>query len=135
MRQTKEKLLETTASARPVATKTAKAETKVAVSASIVADPGSPKASDDSSPRAAQVELPPPTGPPDTLADDLLVGAGAISQFLFGTAGRRRSVYHLSEKGVLPGFKWGGVLVARKSTLREFLAAREREALAGMPAE
>jgi hypothetical protein len=75
------------------------------------------------------------TGPPASPAEDLLIGASAISAFLYGTAKKRRAVYHLAEKGVLPGFKWGGVLVARKSTLLEFLATRERRALANIAAE
>jgi hypothetical protein len=72
---------------------------------------------------------------PDSPADDLLVGASKISMFLFGTVGKRRAVYHLAEKGVLPGFKWGGQLVARKSTLLTFIADRERTALANLAPE
>jgi hypothetical protein len=87
---------------------------------------------------AAQVRLPYKTGPPEqqlTLSADLLVGAGAIAKFLFGTNRRRRAVYHLFEQNALPGFKWGGQLCARRSTLLEFIRSRESDALTSLAAE
>ena len=45
--------------------------------------------------------LPDATGPP-ALADDLLYGAAAIAEFLFGSAEDRRRVYWLAESGQLP---------------------------------
>jgi hypothetical protein len=128
------KLLETTAPAPSISTEPeASAETETLASAG--GDLPRSEASAEPAPHAAQIKLPDKTGPPETLSDDLLIGAGAIARFLYGTVSKRRAVYHLAEKGVLPGFKWGGVLVARKSTLLKFLAAREREALASIAAE
>jgi hypothetical protein len=127
----KRKLLETTAPAPSISTEPeASAETET-----LGGDLPRSEASAEPAPHAAQIKLPDKTGPPETLSDDLLIGAGAIARFLYGTVSKRRAVYHLAEKGVLPGFKWGGVLVARKSTLLKFLAAREREALASIAAE
>jgi hypothetical protein len=74
----------------------------------------------------------PPTGPPAgiTLADDLLTGADAIGEFLFGEdPGARRKVYHLTgevkPEDRLPVFKMGAILCARKSTLLGWIADRE----------
>lgn len=127
----KRKLLETTAPAPSISTEPeASAESET-----LGGDLPRSEASAEPAPHAAQIKLPDKTGPPETLSDDLLIGAGAIARFLYGTVSKRRAVYHLAEKGVLPGFKWGGVLVARKSTLLKFLAAREREALASIATE
>ena len=54
--------------------------------------------------------------------EDLLKGPDEIGKFL----GRsRHSTYKLAEKGLIPSFKIGGILYARKSTLREFFAHME----------
>lgn len=68
--------------------------------------------------------LPDARGPP-TLADDLLVGAGAISQFMFGTTKERRRVYWLVETGQIPTFRLGTAICARKSTILRDVAQRE----------
>jgi hypothetical protein len=52
-----------------------------------------------------------------TLSDDLLRGAREISLFIFGTADERRKVYHLAEAGVLPTFKMGRIICARRSSI------------------
>ncbi len=62
----------------------------------------------------------------DAPSIDLLTGAAAIARFLFGDASKRRKVYRLSENPEWPFFKVGGELCARRSTLAEFLAAKER---------
>ena len=43
----------------------------------------------------------------DALADDLLFGAEAIAEFLFGDRKKRRRVYHLNSTGQLPLGKMG----------------------------
>jgi hypothetical protein len=80
---------------------------------------------------AKQVQLPDTTGPPEPpLSEDLLVGAGEISKFVYGTSRRRRAIYHLFEINALPtAFRWGGQLCARKSKLMEFIRKRENAAL------
>lgn len=67
------------------------------------------------------------TGP--TFSDDLLEGAEAISAFLYGDAGKRRKVYHLSSTSRLPTFKLGSLTCARKSKILEWVEAQERRAM------
>jgi hypothetical protein len=59
-------------------------------------------------------------------AEDLLDGADAISEFLYGTKKKRRKVYHLAQIGAIPTFKLGG-LCARKSALNAHLERLEKE--------
>jgi hypothetical protein len=69
----------------------------------------------------------------DSMADDLLDGASAIAEFLFGNKNQRRRVYHLNASRKLPLTRIGDKLVGRKSTLIQFLADGERAALATKP--
>jgi hypothetical protein len=59
------------------------------------------------------------------LADDILEGADAIAEFLFGSRSNRRKVYYLAECSKLPIFRLGSVLCARKSVLLEFISGQE----------
>lgn len=66
---------------------------------------------------------------PNALSDDLLEGAHAIAEFLFGTGDEvrnRRKIYHLVETSRLPVFRLGSVLCARKSVLLEFIGLQEK---------
>jgi hypothetical protein len=63
------------------------------------------------------------------IADDLIEGAAAIAVFLWGDASKKRRVYHCADTGQLPIFRIGEILHARRSTLREFIERREREAI------
>jgi hypothetical protein len=67
-----------------------------------------------------------------SLADDLLPGAAAIAEFLFGDRRKKRKVYHLQHQ--LPLFHMGATLCGRKSTLLSHMAEQERGAGAA-PAE
>lgn len=60
----------------------------------------------------------------EDLATDLLWGAGAIAQDLFGanTAPNRRRVYHLHEQGRLPTWKHGPTIVSKRSEIRKTFA-------------
>ena len=60
-------------------------------------------------------------------ASDLLRGASAIAGFMFGETDtrHRRVIYEWSEGGKIPTFKIGATICARKSTLREHVAALE----------
>ena len=60
------------------------------------------------------------------LAGDLLRGAEAIAEFLFGSRTERRKVYHLAEKSRLPVFRLGSVLCARKSVLLQWIGEQEK---------
>ena len=63
------------------------------------------------------------------LSDDLLFGADAIAEFLFGDRKKRRQVYHLVHGGQLPVFKLGATLCARKSRLLRWIDQEETRAL------
>jgi excisionase family DNA binding protein len=59
----------------------------------------------------------------DDLADDLLRGVEAISAF---TGLKKRTIYHLAERGRLPVFKMGArQWCARKSTLKRHIEILE----------
>jgi hypothetical protein len=64
---------------------------------------------------------------PCLLADDILRGAEAIAQELYGdkTPASRRKVYHVAENGKLPTFRLGAILCARKSKLLAWIIAQE----------
>jgi excisionase family DNA binding protein len=53
---------------------------------------------------------------------DLLMGADAIARFLGIT---RRQAYRLVYDGIMPSFKLGGSVAARRSSLTKWLAERE----------
>lgn len=55
----------------------------------------------------------------EEFAKDLLRGAAAIAEFLFGDRKFRRKVYHLAKTSNIPVFKMGSMLCARKSVLRK----------------
>jgi len=63
------------------------------------------------------------------LAQDLLEGADAIAAFMFGDPRKRRRVYYLAERGLIPAFKLGETLCARRSTLVAHIQAQEAAAL------
>jgi len=56
---------------------------------------------------------------------DILKGAGAIAEHLFGAAGRRRQVYYLVERMQLPVFRIGQIIYARRSTLAAWITSQE----------
>ncbi len=63
------------------------------------------------------------------LSDDMLRGAEAIAEFLFGDAKQRRKVYHVVETGKLPTFRLGAILCARKSKLLAWIEQQERQSV------
>jgi hypothetical protein len=66
---------------------------------------------------------------PAGLAGDVIEGADAIAEFLFGSKKYRRRVYYLAESSRLPIFRLGSVLCARKSVLLEFISTQEGRVL------
>ncbi len=56
---------------------------------------------------------------------DILKGAAAIAEFLFGARSRRREVYYLVERDSLPHFKLGSMICARPATLEAWISAQE----------
>jgi hypothetical protein len=61
----------------------------------------------------------------DDLADDLLDGAASIANY---TGYSERRVRYAEEKGLLPIFRIGSRLTARKSELSQHLAAARKAA-------
>jgi len=61
----------------------------------------------------------------ETLADDLLLGAGSIAHYVLGRDGpkERRKIYYLAEGQKLPIFRIGDTLAARKTELNQSLSA------------
>ncbi len=66
--------------------------------------------------------------PEASLADDLLEGAEAIAEFVFGDSGKRRTIYHLDRTKAIPTFKMGTKVCARKSTLLAWIRSQEDRA-------
>lgn len=58
----------------------------------------------------------------NVIEGDLLMGANAIARFLGVTP---RQVYRLTYGELVPHFKLGGTVAARKSTLTKWMAAQE----------
>ncbi len=58
---------------------------------------------------------------------DVLKGAAAIAEFLFGTKRRRREVYYLVERNGLPHFKMGTMICARTSTIEAWIRNQEAQ--------
>ena len=63
----------------------------------------------------------------DTLANDLLQGAGEIARFVYGddSSRNRRRIYHLiaQKSSCLPVFKMGNQIFARKSSIMRTISA------------
>jgi hypothetical protein len=66
------------------------------------------------------------------LSDDLLEGADAIAQFMYGDKAKRRKIYHLLDS--LPVFRLGGHIYARKSSLLAMIEAQEKASSPSTPA-
>ena len=58
-------------------------------------------------------------------AKDLLRGAEAIAEYLYGDREMRRKVYHLVQTSHLPTFKLGSMICARKSRLLKWIETQE----------
>lgn len=61
------------------------------------------------------------------LADDLLHGAKAISQFVYGNTedANVRRIYHAADRLGMPTFRMGATICARRSTIMKWIAAQE----------
>ena len=58
-------------------------------------------------------------------SEDMLRGAAAIAEYLFGSTKERRKVFHLVATSNLPVFKLGSMICARKSVLVEWVRQQE----------
>lgn len=58
-------------------------------------------------------------------ASDLLRGAEAIAEFLYGDPELRRKVYHLCATSSFPNFRLGSMLCARKSVVLKWIENQE----------
>jgi hypothetical protein len=87
---------------------------------------------------ANQADNAPPSssvGTGSALSGDILHGADAIAEYVFGDRKSRRKVYNLVETGQLPIFRLGANICARKSVLLDWIARQESEATASVPAD
>jgi hypothetical protein len=71
---------------------------------------------------------PPPFWRPK-FADDLLRGAAAIAEFLFGDKKHRRKIYHLIETSRFPHFKMGSMVCTLRSSVLEWIEEQQRRNL------
>jgi hypothetical protein len=62
-----------------------------------------------------------------TIGDDLLEGAEAIAEFVYGSDKERRKVYHLAQAGRIPVFRMGNTICARKSVVMDWIRQQENE--------
>jgi len=60
-----------------------------------------------------------------SIGEDLLEGADAIAEFIYGDPGDRRKVYHLVQHGRFPAFRMGATVCARKSTILAWIKQQE----------
>lgn len=60
---------------------------------------------------------------------DLLRGAEAIAEFLYGDRRLRRKIYHLVATSNLPVFKLGSMICARKSAVLKWVKDQEERHL------
>jgi len=60
-----------------------------------------------------------------SFAEDLLPGAEAIADFVYGDRKQRRKIYHLAETRQLPVFRLGNQVCARRSAILSWIAAQE----------
>ena len=70
------------------------------------------------------------TGEACPLSKDILRGAEAIAEFVYGHRRHRRKVYHLIEHSRLPVFRLGATICARRSTLLLWVADQEQQSIA-----
>ena len=62
----------------------------------------------------------------EEFSKDMLRGAAAIAEFLFGDRRMRRKVYHLASTSHFPHFKLGSQLCARKSVVNAWIEDQEQ---------
>lgn len=70
-----------------------------------------------------------PNAESSELAGDLLRGADAIAEYIFGDRACRRKVYYLAETSHLPVFRLGALLCARRSVLMGWISGQENRVL------
>jgi hypothetical protein len=61
------------------------------------------------------------------VGDNLILGASALADFIFKDRKKRRKIYHMHERGLLPLFKIGSEIAGLKSTLRCHLDKKSRK--------
>ena len=59
-------------------------------------------------------------------ADDMLHGADEIAQFIYGDPTKRRKIYHLASTSLIPTFKLGSMICARRSVLLDWIETQEQ---------
>lgn len=90
----------------------------------IVADPPPSRSGSRFAQMRERVEVP-ATAKPGSLAGDILYGADAIAEFMYGSKESRRAVYNLVQNKRIPHFRIGASVCARKSVLLAWIAEQE----------
>ena len=65
----------------------------------------------------------------ESIHDDILRGARTIAREILGDETRVGTIYYQAKSGHLPTFRIGGILCARRSTLREHFRRQEEASL------
>lgn len=63
-----------------------------------------------------------PENQPSDTDRDILVGAAAIAEFMFGDASMRRQIYYRAERGELPHFHWGNCICSTRTAILRMVA-------------
>jgi len=69
------------------------------------------------------------TSPPSVKSEDMIRGAAAIAECMFGDRRYRRRVYHLVQTSRIPIARVGSTLCLRPSTYQEWIEGQEARAL------
>ena len=70
-----------------------------------------------------------PIPPAVPASDEMIRGAAAIAEFMFGNRCYRRRVYHLVQTSRIPIARIGSTLCLRPSTYRKWIESQEARAL------
>lgn len=65
------------------------------------------------------------TVPDEALAGDILIGAAAIAEELYGDSKKRRRIFHLVQTSRLPIFRLGSRICIRRTVLRQWITHQE----------
>lgn len=74
-----------------------------------------------------QEQLTSPTS--SKISEDMIRGAAAIAEYMFGDRRYRRRVYHLVQTSRIPIARIGSTLVLRPSTYQKWIETQEARAL------
>jgi hypothetical protein len=65
----------------------------------------------------------------DNAGEQIIRGADAIAEYIFGDRGSRRKIYYLAECSKLPIFRLGSTLCLRPSAYKNWIESQETHAV------